>query len=71
MAITALPVLSCVMVLDGLNAVVAGVLRGAGRQRLGAVVNGCVCVFAIPAAWTIAFRWHMGVQGFWLGVGMG
>jgi len=71
MASAALPVLACVMVLDGMNAVVAGVLRGAGRQRLGAIVNGAACALAIPAAWMLAFKFKLGVPGAWMGVGAG
>ncbi len=71
MAIAALPVLACVMILDGMNAVVAGVLRGAGRQRLGAIVNGAACALAIPAAWLLAFKMKLGVPGAWMGVGLG
>lgn len=34
-----LPVVGVLMLCDGLNAVMSGVLRGAGRQRLGATIN--------------------------------
>jgi Na+-driven multidrug efflux pump len=34
-----LPALSCLVVLDGANAALSGVLRGCGRQKLGAAVN--------------------------------
>lgn len=66
-----LPVLSVVMVLDGLNSVVSGVLRGAGRQIMGAKVNLACCLLAVPAAWYLGFKADMGIIGFWAGVGLG
>lgn len=63
-----LPILSCVMVLDGLNAVLSGVLRGAGRQRLGATINAFCCALALPTAWALGFKAKLGVHGFWCGV---
>jgi Na+-driven multidrug efflux pump len=34
-----LPLLALLMFTDGINAVMSGVLRGSGRQRLGATIN--------------------------------
>jgi len=66
-----LPILSLVIILDGLNSVMSGVLRGAGRQKLGATVNAMCCCLALPAAWALAFKANLGVHGFWVGVAMG
>lgn len=57
---------------DGLNAVVAGVLRGSGRQLLGAAINGLgYWAIGIPLAAFLAFKGGMGVHGFWIGVTAG
>lgn len=57
---------------DGLNGVVAGVLRGSGRQMLGASINGLgYWVIGIPLAAFLAFPGNLGVHGFWIGITVG
>lgn len=34
-----LPLLACLVAVDGVNATISGILRGSGRQKLGAAVN--------------------------------
>ncbi|KAF8062039.1 DTX2 [Scenedesmus sp. PABB004] len=61
---------------DGVNAVVSGVLRGSGRQLLGAAINalGYWAIGTPLAAW-LAFAGGpggpMGLPGFWVGVATG
>jgi MATE family multidrug resistance protein len=70
--VTVLPLLSVLMFFDGINSVASGVLRGAGRQALGAGVNFLgYWVVGVPLAAALAFTAGLGVQGFWLGVGSG
>ena len=60
------------MFCDGINAVASGVLRGSGRQMLGATTNAVgYWVIGVPLAWALAFKAGLGVRGFWLGVGVG
>lgn len=66
---TVLPLLAGLVFFDGVNAVVSGVLRGSGRQLLGAAVNGIgFWVVGVPAAAWLAFNGGLGITGFWLGV---
>ena len=69
-AARAMPVLSLTFVGDGVNAVLQGVLRGAGRQALGAALNlGAYWGVGVPLAALLAFRGpRLGVLGFWLGL---
>ncbi len=66
-----LPVLASIIVVDGLNSVISGTLRGAGRQRLGAIVNGVGCALAVPAAWLLGSSAGLGAAGLWAGVFIG
>ena len=70
--VSVLPLLSVLMFFDGINSVASGVLRGAGRQALGAGINALgYWVVGVPLAAALAFKAGLGVQGFWLGVGSG
>ncbi|KAL4164015.1 hypothetical protein KRP22_004637 [Phytophthora ramorum] len=59
-------------VLDGLNAVVQGIFRGAGKQKVAATVNAVAYyIFGIPVAGVLGFYVVLGVEGLWLGFGFG
>ncbi|POM64607.1 Multidrug/Oligosaccharidyl-lipid/polysaccharide (MOP) Flippase Superfamily, partial [Phytophthora palmivora] len=59
-------------IVDGLNAVTQGVLRGAGKQKAAAITNGVACyIFGVPLGAFLAFQNGLGVLGLWLGVGFG
>jgi MATE family multidrug resistance protein len=59
-------------VLDGLNCVIQGVFRGAGKQDVAARTNAIAYYAAgIPVAAFVAFSEGMGVEGLWLGFGVG
>ena len=51
-----------------MSTVLSGVLRGAGRQRLGAVIMAAVAWgFGLPLQTALAFTAGWGVAGMWLG----
>ncbi|XP_071676141.1 protein DETOXIFICATION 16-like isoform X2 [Lolium perenne] len=54
---------------DGLQYVLSGIVRGCGRQKIGALVNFVAYyLVGIPAALVFTFVCHLGVQGLWLGI---
>ncbi|KAK9834158.1 hypothetical protein WJX81_003586 [Elliptochloris bilobata] len=54
---------------DGVAAVQAGVVRGAGRQNWAAAMNlGTYWALGVPLAAWLAFRQHKGVFGLWAGI---
>ncbi|KAJ7173576.1 MATE efflux family protein [Mycena filopes] len=65
-----MPLVASFQVADGLAGSCGGVLRGQGRQHLGALFN-CVAyyVLALPMGITLAFhpRTALGLQGLWIG----
>ncbi|CAK5267436.1 unnamed protein product [Mycena citricolor] len=65
-----MPLVASFQVADGLAGSCGGVLRGQGRQHLGALFN-CVAyyVLALPFGITLAFhpRTQLGLQGLWIG----
>ncbi|KAE8888629.1 hypothetical protein PF005_g18490 [Phytophthora fragariae] len=59
-------------VLDGLNAVIQGISRGVGKQKVAATVNAVAYyIFGIPVAGLLGFHFGLGVEGLWLGFGFG
>ncbi len=54
---------------EGANTVLAGVMRGCGRQRIGATINlATYWVLGLPAAVALAFWGGLGAQGLWAGL---
>jgi MATE family multidrug resistance protein len=68
----AMPYLSVLVVADGLQRVMCGVLRGSGKQTIGAITN-FLAFYAIglPMSWYFCFTLKMNVSGLLLGVGCG
>ncbi|KAI0087217.1 MATE efflux family protein [Irpex rosettiformis] len=65
-----MPLVASFQVADGLAGSCGGVLRGQGRQHLGALFNlVAYYVLALPLGITLAFhpRTHLGLQGLWIG----
>ena len=63
------PIMAWCLLGDGINATVAGVLRGAGRQELGAIYNLIAYwVVGLPLASLLAFKAKLGVYGLWIGL---
>ena len=60
----------CVFVLmDGIQNVGGGILRGAGKQNLGAGLNFIAFyVIGLPMSYQICFHWGFGVSGLILGM---
>jgi MATE family multidrug resistance protein len=66
---TALPLLAILVFFDGINSVVSGVLRGSGRQMLGAVCNFWgYFIVGLPLCAYLAFKANMGIHGLWWGI---
>ncbi|KDO18429.1 hypothetical protein SPRG_16198 [Saprolegnia parasitica CBS 223.65] len=59
-------------VLDAMNCVAQGILRGMGRQAIGAYVNAMAYyVVGIPVAGVVGFYCELDVQGLWIGIAVG
>lgn len=54
---------------DGLQSVLSGAARGCGWQKIGAFVNlGAYYLAGIPLAILLAFVFHIGGKGLWMGI---
>lgn len=54
---------------DGMNATIGGVLRGAGRQELGALLNlASYWGVGLPTAYLLAHTLGWGLRGLWAGL---
>lgn len=63
-----MPLVASFQVADGLAGSCGGVLRGMGRQHLGAVFNiVAYYVLALPLGIWLAFRAGKGLEGLWIG----
>jgi MATE family multidrug resistance protein len=68
----AIPFLSIFVMIDGIQSAASGVLRGAGKQYIGAVAN--VIAFygvGLPMAYFLCFRVGYGVNGLLMGIATG
>ncbi|XP_024641586.1 protein DETOXIFICATION 16 isoform X2 [Medicago truncatula] len=64
-----LPILAAGNLIDALQSVLAGIARGSGWQKAGAIVYlGSCYLVGIPAAIIFAFVLHTGVKGLWFGI---
>ncbi|KAJ3692393.1 hypothetical protein LUZ60_012743 [Juncus effusus] len=64
-----LPILAVSNILDGIQSVLSGVVRGCGLQKIGAWVNlGAFYIVGIPCAILLAFVAHVGGKGLWMGI---
>ncbi|XP_031500983.1 protein DETOXIFICATION 12-like [Nymphaea colorata] len=64
-----IPLLSLSSCMDALQGVLSGVARGCGWQQLGAYINlGAFYLFGIPLAALLAFSFHLGARGLWIGI---
>ncbi|XP_018453681.2 protein DETOXIFICATION 14 [Raphanus sativus] len=69
---TMAPLVSLSVIVDALHAVLSGVVRGSGRQDLGAYVNlAAYYLFGIPSAVVLGFRFKMRGRGLWIGITVG
>ncbi|RID51914.1 hypothetical protein BRARA_H02547 [Brassica rapa] len=66
------PLLYVSILLDGLQAVLAGIARGCGWQHIGAYINlGSFYLCGIPFAATLAFWFNLEGVGLWIGIQAG
>ncbi|CDP02838.1 unnamed protein product [Coffea canephora] len=56
-------------ILEGIQTVLSGTARGCGWQRVGAIINlGAYYLLGIPSAILLAFVYHVGGKGLWIGI---
>ncbi|KAK6921243.1 Multi antimicrobial extrusion protein [Dillenia turbinata] len=64
-----MPLLAVTNFLDGIQCVLSGVVRGCGRQKIGALINlGAYYLVGIPCAIMFAFPLKIGGKGLWMGM---
>jgi MATE family multidrug resistance protein len=63
------PLVSASMFGDGLNSTISGVLRGAGRQQLGAMLNlASYWGLGLPTAYLLSVKAGLELKGLWGGL---
>ncbi len=68
-AASVLPIVAACLPGDGLNSVMGGVLRGSGRQGVGAALNfATYWCLGLPLVWLLAFKAGLGIAGLWAGI---
>lgn len=67
-----LPFLALFLLIDGLQGVCNGVLRGTGRQSIGATLSiiSYYCI-GLPMAWFVSVHLKVGVCGLMIGMSLG
>ncbi|BAH94782.1 Os10g0190900, partial [Oryza sativa Japonica Group] len=64
-----MPILAVSILFDAIQCVLSGVVRGCGRQQIGAFINlGAYYLAGIPVAFFFAFVCHLGGMGLWFGI---
>jgi len=64
-----LPVVGAFQLFDGLAAVAGGVMRGCGRQTIGAIYNFVgFFIIGLPVGACLAFVANIGLIGLWGGI---
>ncbi|TVU32467.1 hypothetical protein EJB05_24198 [Eragrostis curvula] len=64
-----MPILAVCFLFDSMNSVLSGIVRGCGRQNIGAFINlPAYYVVGIPAATIFAFFCHLRGKGLWFGI---
>jgi hypothetical protein len=72
LALETLPFLSVFVVLDGVQCVAAGICRGAGKQKIGAITSFvCYYFFGIPMAHFLCFTMDFNIKGLLMGISSG
>ncbi|CAG8497508.1 14035_t:CDS:2, partial [Ambispora leptoticha] len=64
-----LPLCAYFQISDGISAISGGILRGQGRQKLGAICNlAGYYLVALPLGLSLAFKYNLGLKGVWIGL---
>ncbi|KAL6877513.1 hypothetical protein ACP4OV_012728 [Aristida adscensionis] len=64
-----MPIVVATILFDNIECVLQGVVRGCGRQKIGALINLAAYYFVgIPAAFVFAFVLHLKGMGLWFGI---
>ncbi|XP_075041570.1 multidrug and toxin extrusion protein 1-like [Mixophyes fleayi] len=64
-----LPVYAVCQLFDGCVATCSGILRGTGKQKIGAIFNAIgFYVVGLPVGISLMFAAKIGILGFWLGI---
>jgi len=67
-----MPIQNSFLILDAVQGVVSGVIRGCGNQHMGFYVNLLAYYgVALPAGLLFAFRFELGLAGLWYGLALG
>lgn len=67
-----IPFLAFFTFIDGIQGVASGILRGCGKQFMGAVTNFIAFyVIGLPMSYLICFNMHVGANGLLMGIGFG
>ncbi|XP_058091621.1 protein DETOXIFICATION 16-like isoform X2 [Magnolia sinica] len=66
---TLMPLIALSDFLDGIQSVLSGTARGCGWQKTGALINlGAFYIVGIPTSVLLAFFFHVGGKGLWIGM---
>ncbi|KAJ0755149.1 putative multi antimicrobial extrusion protein [Helianthus annuus] len=64
-----MPVLAISNVMDGVQGVLSGVVRGCGWQKMGTLVNlGAYYLVGLPSSVILTFVYNLGGKGLWIGI---
>lgn len=71
-AVEILKIIAVIQIFDAMNSVTAGLLRGEGMQHIGSITNlTSYYLVGLPLAYFLTFTMGMGLQGLWIGMGVG
>jgi len=64
-----IPVVAAFMIVDGVQVVSSGVLRGCGRQKIGAISTFVAFyIVGLPTGALLCFLTDVGLMGYWIGL---
>ncbi|TNN17138.1 Multidrug and toxin extrusion protein [Schistosoma japonicum] len=64
-----MPIISYFQIIDGVNGVCSGVLKGSGLQTIGAIVNiFCLYMLAAPLGICLVYLVNLRLHGIWIGL---